>query len=67
MNRTAWMLATSFTRGTNNAPNAIFANDPFTGQQVRINPVTKRVVTPAKFPLKQFTIDRIQTITVNSL
>ena len=52
-----WMLATMFTTDKNGATNAIAANDPWTGRQVLIDAATKRVIWPADFPLKNFTVD----------
>jgi hypothetical protein len=43
----------------------VLANDPWTGTQVEINPATKKVVTPANFPLKNFTVDGYQPVIVN--
>ena len=42
----------------------IVANDPWTGQQVRINRSTKAVVAPAGFPLAQFKVDGFQVVTL---
>ena len=42
----------------------IVANDPWTGQQVQIDPVTKHVVLPANFPLANFTVNGMQSLTI---
>jgi hypothetical protein len=42
----------------------VVANDPWTGRQVLINPATKRVVSPAGFPLAGFEIDGYRPATL---
>jgi hypothetical protein len=59
-----WMLATLFTT-EGGTLSELVANDPFTGQQVRIDPNSKQVVSPANFPLANFTVDRFQAVTLN--
>jgi hypothetical protein len=61
---THWMLATLYTK-VGGSVQTIVANDPWTGTQVEINPITKKVVTPSNFPLKDFTVDGYQAVTVN--
>ena len=59
---THWMLATLFAEnGT--VITALVANDPWTGRQVRIDPVTKQVTTPG-FPLAGFTVHGYSTISL---
>jgi hypothetical protein len=58
-----WMLGTLYTKSGANV-NTIVANDPWTGMQVEISPVTKKVVTPANFPLKNFTVNGYQPVVV---
>jgi hypothetical protein len=60
---THWMLATLYTQNSSRAVNAIIANDPFTGRQVRINPVTKRVMSSG-FPLKTFRVNGYRPVTL---
>jgi hypothetical protein len=60
---THWMLATLSTREGRQV-GAIIANDPWTGTQVEISPVTKTVVSP-DFPLAHFKVDGFQSITPN--
>jgi hypothetical protein len=60
----SWMLGTLFSAEEDGTPVAVFANDPFTGEQVQIDPDTKTVVSPRKFPLKNFTVDGYQSVTI---
>jgi hypothetical protein len=60
----SWMLGTLFSTNANGAPDAVFANDPATGQQVQIDPATKKVVSPANFRLRNFTVDGYQPVTI---
>lgn len=60
-----WMLGTLFTRDGGGAVTAVLANDPWTGRQVKIDPTTKRVASPADFPLENFTLDAYRTVTIN--
>lgn len=48
-----------------NAVNTVVANDPWTGMHVEISPATKKVVSPAGFPLTNFTVDGFQPVVVN--
>jgi hypothetical protein len=59
-----WLLATSLVTAANGAVTEIVANDPWTGQQVRINRNTKTVVAPAGFPLSQFKVDGFRIVTL---
>jgi hypothetical protein len=58
---THWMLATLYTR---NGPSVgvIAANDPWTGQQVAIDPLSKKVVSPSDFPLANFKVNGFQIV-----
>jgi hypothetical protein len=62
---THWMLATSFITDSGNNITGVVANDPWTGLQVEIDPSTKRVISPANFPLTKFTVNGFQTVTLN--
>jgi hypothetical protein len=59
---THWMLATLYTKNAKGTVAAIVANDPWTGQQIAIDPTTKRVLTD--FPLKNFIVDGYRTVTI---
>lgn len=59
-----WMLATSFTSDGSGQTTGLVANDPWTGQQVRIDPTTHMVTQPAKFPLTNFRVDGYQVVTL---
>jgi hypothetical protein len=61
---THWMLATGYTRNADNSIRAVIANDPFTGQQVKIDPATKHVTAPARFPLRRFEVNGYQPVTL---
>jgi M26 IgA1-specific Metallo-endopeptidase N-terminal region len=65
-NATHWMLGTLYTEDDNGNPVAVFAHDPWTGQQVTIDPATKRVVKPANFPLANFKVNGYRMVTVNN-
>jgi hypothetical protein len=54
---THWLLGTLYTRDPGNGVNAVVANDPSTGEQVHIDPATKKVIVPADFPLKNFKVN----------
>jgi hypothetical protein len=58
------MLGTLYTTDGANAT-AVIAHDPLTGLQVTIDPATKRVVSPANFPLATFKVDAYRAVTVN--
>jgi hypothetical protein len=62
---THWMLATLFTRNPDGSAAAVVALDPRTGEQVEIDPVSKTVVFPSKFPLDGFKINGYQPVTIN--
>jgi hypothetical protein len=56
-----YMLGTMYTKkGT--AVQTIVANDPWTGTQVEISPVTRKVVTPG-FPLSTFKVNGYRPVT----
>jgi hypothetical protein len=58
---THYMLATLYTkRGP--AAELVIANDPFTGEQIAIDPATKDVVVPNNFPLPGFKVNGYATI-----
>ena len=59
-----WLLATSLVTAANGVVTEIVADDPWTGQQVRINRNTKAVVAPAGFPLSQFKVNGFQIVTL---
>jgi len=59
-----WLLGTLYTTA-GNALSAVIANDPWTGQQVTIDPATKQIVWPANYPLTGFKIDGYQPVTLN--
>ncbi|MGB7257379.1 MAG: GLUG motif-containing protein [Pseudolabrys sp.] len=61
---THWMLATMYTKAGAFAQ-TIVANDPWTGAQVEIDPVSKKVISPRNFPLANFTVNGYQAVTVN--
>jgi hypothetical protein len=63
---THWMLGTLYTEDDTGTPVAVFAHDPWTGQQVTIDPTTKRVVKPTHFPLANFTANGYRMVTVNN-
>jgi hypothetical protein len=54
---THWMLGTMYTEAPGGQIKAVVANDPFTGRQVFIDPETKRVTSPADFPLDGFKVN----------
>lgn len=60
-----WMLATLFTADSSNVTTALVANDPWTGQQVFIDPATRRVTRPANFPLVNFRVNGYRVVTLN--
>ena len=60
-----WMLGTLYVTGAGNVITAVVANDPYTGEQVQISPVSKMVVKPKNFLLATFTVDGYRTVTVN--
>lgn len=63
LNHAHWMLATSFIV-TGTTVTALVADDPWTGQQVRISPTTRKVIDPAGFPLTDFTVSQYQAVTL---
>ena len=60
----SWMLGTLFTSRADGTVIAVVANDPFTGEQVEIDPRTKMVVPPATFPLTNFKVDGFRPVTI---
>lgn len=61
---THWMLATLFTADSSNVTIALVALDPWTGQQVFIDPTTRQVTRPAGFPLANFKVDGYVVMTL---
>jgi hypothetical protein len=59
-----WMLGTLYTTDAAGNPTAVVANDPWTGQQVRIDLVTKDVIAPADFPLRNFRVNGYRPVTL---
>jgi hypothetical protein len=60
---TAYLLATLFTSDVNqSAVSAIVADDPWTGTQIEVNPVSKTIIT-AGFPLANFTVNAYRPVT----
>ena len=59
-----WLLGTLYTASSNGL-DAVIANDPWTGQQVTIDPASKKVVSPANFPFVNFKVDGYQPVTLN--
>ena len=57
-----WMLATSYTVDPGGALSRIFANDPWTGRQVQIDPDSKMVAGSAVFPLWNWRMDGYQVV-----
>ena len=60
----AWMLGTLFTSKNDGTLIAVVANDPFTGEQVEIDPVTKMVRPSATFPLTNFKVDGFRRVEI---
>jgi hypothetical protein len=59
------LLATSFTDKKDGTVTGLVADDPWTGRQVLIDPISKAVTAPANFPLQGFNVTRFQTVTLN--
>jgi hypothetical protein len=59
------MLATSFTADAGGNVTSVVADDPRTGLQVEIDPVTKQVVSPPGFPLAHFKVNGFEAVTLN--
>jgi len=59
-----WMLGTLYTKAGGKVA-AVVANDPWTGEQVMIDPATKKVLSPADFPLANFKVNGYRRVTVN--
>jgi hypothetical protein len=57
-----WVLGTLFREDSSGSVTAVVANDPWTGRQVTIDPLTKQVIAPADFPLANFTIDAYRPV-----
>jgi hypothetical protein len=61
---THWMLATLYTTDAANNLATVVAHDPWTGQQIEIDPASKTVVTPG-FPLRNFVVDGYQPVAID--
>ena len=61
---THWMLGTLYTTADDASVATVVANDPASGSQIKINPNTKRVLTP-DFPLSNFRVDGYQPVRIN--
>jgi hypothetical protein len=59
-----WMLATAFTVDLSDEVTGVLADDPWTGVQVTIDPVSKTVISPGGFPLPGFTVDGFVVVTL---
>ncbi len=62
---THYMLGTLYTQNADNSLNTVVANDPATGLQVEIDPATKKVISPANFPLANFTVNGYRAVAVH--
>lgn len=56
---THWMLGTMY------LGSVVLANDPWTGTQISIDVRTRKVTSPAGFPLANFKVDGYQAVAVN--
>jgi len=61
---THWMLGTLYTKNADGTVKEVIADDPATGQQVQIDPVTKKVISPAGFPLAHFMVNGYRPVTL---
>jgi len=43
----------------------VVAHDPWSGRQVMIDPATKKVFSPASFPLAKFRVNGYRQVTLN--
>jgi hypothetical protein len=59
-----YMLATLYITDASNVVTAVIANDPFTWRQVKIDPVSKHVTSPANYPLPNFTVTGYRPVTL---
>jgi len=62
---THWMLGTLYTTAPDDSVSAVVANDAFTGEQIEIDPATKKVLSPANFPLANFKVNAYQPVMLN--
>jgi len=62
---THWMLGTLFTKDNSDKLGAVVAHDPWSGRQVMIDPATKKVFSPASFPLAKFRVNGYRQVTLN--
>jgi hypothetical protein len=61
-----WLLATSYTVDAEGAVNGIIANDPWTGEQVTIDPAKKSFTSPGNHPLGGFVVNGFQVVTLSA-
>ena len=61
---THFMLGTLYTKA-GGAVQAVVAHDPWTGEQVSIDRATKKVISPANFPLANFKVNGYRRVTIN--
>lgn len=59
-----WMLATSFMVDSTGALKEVIADDPWSGRQVHIDPVTKHVAKPSGVAPPDFTVDGFEVVTL---
>ena len=60
-----WLLATMFTSNAKGTTLDVVGNDPWTGEQVTIDPKTKTIASPPDFPLRGFKVDGYQAVVFN--
>jgi hypothetical protein len=58
------VLGTLFREDSSGTVTAVLANDPWTGRQVTIDPLSKQVIAPDDFPLANFTVDAYRPVTL---
>jgi hypothetical protein len=61
---THWLLGTLYTKHADGSVSTVVANDPLTGEQIEIDPLTKKVLSP-NFPLAKFKVNGYQAVTLN--
>jgi hypothetical protein len=63
---THWLLATLYTSNRKGSLVRIIAHDPWTGRQIEINPLTKKITAPRPVPvrIKRVIIDGYQVVTL---
>jgi hypothetical protein len=60
IDREHWVLATSIIKDEAGTITAVVANDPWTGTQIEISPMTRTVSRPADFALRKFKVKGFQ-------